>query len=70
MFFDFTELSAFSCSPLSFLKTAILNSLSGKLKSPCLWDQLLEDYCDLLTVSCSLDFHVPLNFVLLSLYLR
>lgn len=60
LFPDFTELSAFSCSSLNFLKTAIVNSLLGS--SSCFGDQLLEDYCAPLMVSCFLDSSCSLKF--------
>ena len=56
-------LFVFSCSSLSFLKTAILNSfLDIHCRSPCVWDRLLEDYCDPLVVSYFLDFLYSLKF--------
>lgn len=52
---EITELLVFSWSSLSFPKTAILNyQENNRSQSFCIW--LWEDYCDLLVVSCYLDF--------------
>lgn len=60
---DSTELPFFSCL-MSFVKIAILNSLSGKLRSLYLWGQLLEYYRHLLVVFCFLHFYVLHFYVL------
>ena len=65
-----TSLSVFSCSSLSFLKTAILNSLPVKLQTSFSLG-LLENYCiSFMVSSCFLDFSCSLMFVLLSLHLK
>lgn len=54
---EITKLLVFSCSSLSFLKIAILNSVSGNLSASwCFGVWLWENYCDLLVVSSYLDF--------------
>lgn len=56
---DFIELSfLFSYSPLSFLKIAVLYSLSSKSDSSCLCWWLLDDDCDPLVMPCFLGFFV------------
>ena len=60
-------LSVFSCSSPSFLKIAILNSMSIDLQSQFLWYWLQDDYCDLLFSW----FHIYiLEFALLFLNLK
>lgn len=52
----FEYLSVFSCSLLSFLKTALLNSSLGNLRSSFLLYALLENYYASLVVPYFLDF--------------
>lgn len=60
--------SVFSSSSLNFLRTAILNSLSGKLQISISLGSVLENYCFLLVVSCFLD--LSYSFKLFSSHLE
>ena len=68
---DFVNcLSVFSCSSLSFLKTAIWILYQVNHRALCILGQLLKDYCDILVVSCFLIFHVPRSLPLQPLHLK
>lgn len=59
---DIIELSLFSCSSLSFLKTVFWIPYLVNCRSPFLWVWLVKDYCELLVMSCFLDFSCFLEF--------